>query len=65
MVFAKPEHVEADAVGEFDLLEDVSEALVDMTGSPVAGSRRVSTKVYAPNCMSVLESARHLAAREA
>jgi hypothetical protein len=30
MMFAEPEHIEADAVGEFDLLDDVSEGLVDI-----------------------------------
>ena len=29
-MFAEPEHIEADAVGEFDLLEDVREGLVDI-----------------------------------
>jgi hypothetical protein len=30
MVLAKAEHVEADTVGELDLLQDVGEALVDI-----------------------------------
>ena len=30
MMFAEPEHIEADAIGEFDLLDDVSEGLVDV-----------------------------------
>jgi hypothetical protein len=29
-MFAKPEHVEADPVGEFDLLQNIREALVDV-----------------------------------
>ena len=28
MMFAEPEHIEADAVGEFDLLDDVGEAFI-------------------------------------
>jgi hypothetical protein len=30
MMLAEPEHIEADAIGEFDLLEDVCEGLVDI-----------------------------------
>ncbi len=30
MMLAEPEHIEADAIGKFDLLDDVSEALVDI-----------------------------------
>ena len=37
MMFAEAEHVEADAVGELDLLQDVGEALVDIDRH--AGSR--------------------------
>jgi hypothetical protein len=29
-VFAKPEHVEADSVGELDLVQNVGESLVDV-----------------------------------
>jgi hypothetical protein len=30
MMLAEPEHIEAHAIGELDLLEDVSEGLVDI-----------------------------------
>ena len=30
MMLAEPEHIEADAIGELDLLDDVSEGLVDI-----------------------------------
>ena len=30
MMFAEPEHIEPDAIGEFDLLDDVGEGLVDI-----------------------------------
>ena len=30
VMFAEPEHVEADAVGEFDLLQEIGECLVDI-----------------------------------
>ena len=30
MMLAEPEHVEADAIGEFDLLDDVGEGFVDI-----------------------------------
>ena len=30
MMFAEPEHIEADAIGKLDLLEDVREGLVDI-----------------------------------
>ena len=30
VMFAKPEHIEADAVGELDLLQNIGEALVDV-----------------------------------
>jgi hypothetical protein len=29
-MFAEPEDIEADAIGEFDLLDDVSERFVDL-----------------------------------
>jgi hypothetical protein len=44
MMLAEAEDVEADPVGELDLLQDVGELLSTSTGSPVSGSRRVSTK---------------------
>ena len=37
MMFAEPEHIEADPVGELDLLDDVGEALVDI--DRLAGAR--------------------------
>jgi hypothetical protein len=30
MMLAEPEHIEADAIGKLDLLDDVSEGLVDV-----------------------------------
>ena len=45
MMFAKPEHIEADAVGELDLLQNIGEALVDIDRLARRGSRRVSTNV--------------------
>jgi hypothetical protein len=30
MMFAEPEHVEADAIGKLDLLDDVGEGFVDI-----------------------------------
>jgi hypothetical protein len=44
MMLAEAEDVEDDPVGELDLLQDVGELLSTSTGSPVSGSRRVSTK---------------------
>ena len=44
MMLAQAEDVEDDPVGELDLLQDVGELLSTSTGSPVSGSRRVSTK---------------------
>ena len=37
MMFAEPEHIEADPIGELDLLDDVSESLVDI--DRLAGAR--------------------------
>ncbi len=37
VMLAKPEHVEADAIGEFDLLQDIGEALVDVDRLPGRG----------------------------
>ena len=45
MVLAEPEHIEADAVGQLDLLQDIGEAFVDIDRLAGRGSRRVSTKV--------------------
>jgi hypothetical protein len=44
MMLAQAEDVEDDPVGELDLLQNVGELLSTSTGSPVSGSRRVSTK---------------------
>ena len=32
MMFAEPEHIETDAIGELDLLDEVSESFVDIDG---------------------------------
>jgi hypothetical protein len=44
-MFAEPEHVEADAVGELDLSRTLAKLLSTSSGSAVVGSRRVSTNV--------------------
>jgi hypothetical protein len=36
-MFAEPEHIEADAIGELDLLESIGETLVDI--DRLAGQR--------------------------
>ena len=45
MMLAEAEHVEADAVGKLDLLDHISEGLVDIDRLAGRGSRRVSMKV--------------------
>jgi hypothetical protein len=45
MMLAEAEDVEADPVGELDLPQTSAKLLSTSTGSPVRGSRRVSTKV--------------------
>jgi hypothetical protein len=45
MMLAEPEHIEADAIGDSICSMTLAKALLASTGSPVAGSRLVSTKV--------------------
>ena len=63
MMFAEPEHIEADAIGELDLLEDVGEGLVDvdrLAGRGVAPGldEGVSAELHEGPRLGALRSAR-------
>jgi hypothetical protein len=65
-MLAEPEHVETDAVGDLDLLDDIGETLVDidrLAGPRIAPSldERVSAELHEGQCAVPIARAAMLA----